>query len=76
MVARQRLRPFAVALDGYERQVRALDPKRVLERGYSITTVDGKAVRSVAEVSPGVEIRTEVADGAIASRVEAVENQE
>ena len=75
-LAPQRLRPFAVALDGYERQVRALDPKRVLERGYSITTVGGKAVRSVSEVAAGVEIRTELADGAITSRVEAVENQE
>jgi exodeoxyribonuclease VII large subunit len=75
-LAPQRLRPFVVALDGYERQVRALDPKRVLERGYSITTVGGKAIRSVAKVETGAEIRTEVADGAITSRVESTEQQE
>jgi exodeoxyribonuclease VII large subunit len=75
-LAPQRLRPFAVALDGYERQVRALDPKRVLERGYSITTFGGKVVRTVADVAAGAEVRTEVADGAITSRVETVEQQE
>lgn len=72
-LAPQRLTPFAVALDGYERQVRALDPKRVMERGYSITTFGGKVVRSIADVAPGAEIRTDVADGAITSRVETTE---
>ncbi|MFZ4515923.1 MAG: exodeoxyribonuclease VII large subunit [Acidimicrobiia bacterium] len=69
-LAPQRLAPFVVALDGYARQVRALDPRRVMERGYSITTFNGKVVRSTGEVAVGEELRTEVADGTIVSRVE------
>lgn len=46
-------------------QLAALDPLAILRRGFSVTyRVDsGKAVASVAEVSPRVRLRTRVADG-------------
>ena len=57
-------------LDAIEAQVRALDPRRVLARGWSITrTADGRTMRSVADASPGDELVTTVADGSVRSTV-------
>jgi exodeoxyribonuclease VII large subunit len=51
--------------------VRALDPRRVLERGYSITRdADGRVVRQAADVGVGSQIQTELAEGRVVSRVE------
>ncbi len=58
-------------LDATTARVRALDPERVLARGWSITrTADGRLVRSVADATPGALLRTAVADGTVRSRVE------
>jgi len=68
--ARRTARDAERALDGIEARVRALDPRRVLERGYSITrNVDGAVVRTVADATPGGMLMTEVADGTVTSRV-------
>jgi exodeoxyribonuclease VII large subunit len=51
-----------------EDKVAALDPNRVLDRGYSITTdSDGRTVNSVRQVSSGDTITTYVRDGALTS---------
>jgi exonuclease VII large subunit len=80
--ARQRLqtrpaRTLAAAdrrLDALAAHTRALDPARVLARGWSITrSADGRAVRSVHDVEPGTELRTIVADGTIASTITGTE---
>jgi exodeoxyribonuclease VII large subunit len=53
-----------------ERQLQALSPAAVLERGYALTrTADGRLVRSVRQVSPGARLRTQVADGTFESEV-------
>ncbi len=53
-------------------RLRALDPRRVLERGYSITrTEDGRVVRLLADAPLGALVVTEVVDGEVRSRVEA-----
>jgi exodeoxyribonuclease VII large subunit len=50
--------------------LRALDPRRVLERGYSITrTADGAVVRAASSVAIGDRLVTETADGAVHSQV-------
>ena len=57
-------------------QLEALNPKKVLNRGYSISTSkDGRVIKSVADVNPGEEIITSVADGTIVSTVEKVEEE-
>ncbi len=46
----------------------ALDPARVLARGWSITrTADGALVRAAGEVEPGTSLVTTVADGEVRS---------
>lgn len=49
--------------------VDAASPVKLLERGYSLTRVDGRAVTSVSQVEQGHTIKTRVADGEIASTV-------
>ena len=64
----QRRQQQVAALD---RQLRALSPVAVLERGYSLTrAADGKLVKSVRQVPAGARVRTQVADGVFESIVE------
>ena len=56
--------------------LRHLSPYGVLERGYSITlNADGRVVRGVEGLTQGMRLTTRLADGMVASVVEAV-NQE
>lgn len=58
------------AIGGAEARLRALDPDRTLARGWSITRgPDGQVLRSAADVSPGHEITTVLADGQVRSTV-------
>ena len=62
----------AERLDGMEGRLRALDPARIVARGWSITRrADGSLVRSVADVSPGDPLVTWVAGGTVTSTVDA-----
>ena len=47
----------------------ALSPMQTLQRGYSITRINGHAVRNVAELNPGDVITTILADGKVQSQV-------
>lgn len=58
-------------VDSDERELRAVSPLAVLERGYSVTTgPNGRLVRSVHDVRPGDALETRVADGSVRSTVE------
>ena len=68
---RRGMRDATHRTDMAEVRLRALDPRRVLERGYSITRrSDGTVRRAAAVVTAGDELVTETADGAVRSRVE------
>ncbi len=63
----------SLQLDSHEAVVRALDPRRVLERGYSITRdADGHVVRQATASLAGAIVETELATGRITSRVETI----
>jgi exodeoxyribonuclease VII large subunit len=47
----------------------SINPRRVLERGYSIVRVRGKAVRSVDDVARGQDLEISVVDGRITGTV-------
>lgn len=58
-------------IDAVEARVEPLDPKRLFERGWSVTRSEsGEVVRDPAAVPPGAALRTTVAKGDIISRVE------
>ncbi len=53
-----------------DRRLRALDPARVLARGWSVTrTAEGRLVRSTGDVGQGEVITTLVSDGTVTSTV-------
>lgn len=71
VAVRRSLRSEAARLDTADSRLRALDPRLVLERGYTITRdEDGRALRAAAGVAPGALLVTETADGRLTSRVE------
>ncbi len=56
-------------LSTYERVLRQVDPKRVLARGYSIVTVNGKVVSDAATLEVGAEIAVQLAQGTADAQV-------
>lgn len=57
-----------VQIDSLSRHLKALSPKKILERGYSISTnISGKVIKSVKDANIGDEIITTVSDGNIIS---------
>ena len=57
-------------LNSMEELLDALSPAATLRRGYSITRVDGKAVRSAEKLASGTIITTTLAEGTVTSKVE------
>ena len=51
-----------------------LGPGATLKRGFSITRLDGKAIRDVKELKPGVEVMTQLESGTFLSEVKEVES--
>lgn len=49
--------------------IKVLDPKNTLQRGFSITRINGKAVKSTKNISLGDTITTSLPDGEIKSSV-------
>jgi len=47
----------------------ALDPQRILDRGYSLTLHQGKAVRNASALQAGDELQTRLAEGTVTSVV-------
>lgn len=52
-----------------EQQVKAASPEHLLKRGYSITTINGKAVKDASSLKAGDELVTRFAQGEIKSIV-------
>ncbi len=57
-----------------EKTVRHLDPVNVLKRGYSITFLNGKVLKSASEAEVGSLVITRLYDGTVQSKVEEVKN--
>lgn len=47
----------------------ALSPERQLQRGYSLTFANGQLLRTAANLAPGTQLTTRLADGEITSTV-------
>ncbi|MGI9012707.1 MAG: exodeoxyribonuclease VII large subunit [Phycisphaerales bacterium] len=67
---RAQLRNQLTTLNHFEQQLRSVKVQRVLQRGYSYTTlVDGSIMRSVNDATAGDLLQTHLADGSIRSVV-------
>lgn len=70
------VREKTLVLDRLRLQLRALDPRAVLERGYSITRqADGRVLTRVAEIKEGQALVTLLRDGQVASTVTRCQEQ-
>ena len=54
-------------IDLFQRSIDAASPEHILSLGYSITRLNGKAVRNASALEPGAEVETTVADGTFTS---------
>ena len=68
--AKRRLDTEHHRLELHAQRVEAENPDRLLRRGYSITTYNGKAVRDAAQLPNGALVETHVEKGKFKSRVE------
>lgn len=66
---KRRFEQAAARLERTEAMIRVLSPDNTLRRGYSITRVNGRAVRDVAGLRPGDMIETTLHQGKVLSEV-------
>lgn len=63
------LKQPTMRLDSLESMVRVLSPQNTIKRGYSITMVNGKAVKSQEQLKNGDVIETRLFDGTVMSKI-------
>lgn len=66
--AEMKIREASERLGRLSDMARVLSPQHTLERGYSLTSFQGKAVRNPSSLPVGAEIITTLAEGRIASK--------
>lgn len=57
-------------LEMWQKTIELHSPERIYRMGYTLTTVDGKVVKSIHDVKAGQQLQTHTADGTITSVVE------
>ncbi len=65
----------SVEINNMEQHITNMSPESVLKRGYSITLLNGKSVKHIAQVKSGDVISTTVSDGTITSVVDAADKK-
>jgi len=72
-----RLTSAGTRLDLAALRVRADDPRRLLERGWSMTRgPDGRLIRSVTDTTEGASVITTLADGSIRATIDSIVPEE
>jgi len=56
-------------LNTIEGKIKILSPTNILERGFSITRINGKSIKSIKEIAIGDVLVTQIADGEIVSEI-------
>lgn len=69
MLARMRMEKEAQTLDFIDRTIELSKPENILRRGFSITRLNGKAVKSAKTLHSGDIIETETSDGTFVAEV-------
>lgn len=69
-LVQRRLEREQSRLELMERSVEALSPKRIMQLGFAVVRVGGKALTSVGAAKAGEELEIELKDGVIKARIE------
>ena len=59
-------------LSSIQEKLRLVDPQNILKRGYSLTLMNGKIVKSVKQLKEGDLLETRLSDGKVESTVENI----
>jgi exodeoxyribonuclease VII large subunit len=70
------LKSRGIELEHIRKQIKNMSPENVLQRGYSITLLNGKAIKNFEEVQPGETIKTTIFEGNITSIVQSTHKPE
>jgi exodeoxyribonuclease VII large subunit len=73
--SREHLRSRAHRLELAATKAAFADPRRALERGFSITRVNGKILRDPAALRPGDRVETELAAAILHSEIKEIETK-
>ena len=57
-------------LSSIQEKLRLVDPQNILKRGYSLTMLNGKIVKSVKQLKEGDLLETRLSDGKVESTVD------
>ena len=57
-------------LSSIQEKLRLVDPQNILKRGYSLTMLNGKIVKSIKQIKEGDLLETRLSDGMVESTVE------
>ncbi len=68
-MVRARLSAQGSKLPGFEDKLRLLDPANILRRGFTVTSQNGKIIKSAAAVSGENDLETRFYDGTIISKI-------
>ena len=63
-------------LELIESKLQSASPDRILQLGFSITRIGGKAIRDASHVKKGDEIETTLATGSLKSIIQATDNRQ
>ena len=63
-------------ISSIQEKLRLVDPQNILKRGYSLTLMNGKIVKSVHLVKEGDLLETRLSDGIVESKVKGIANKE
>lgn len=61
-----------LVVDAVEKNVINMSPEKVLQRGYSITMVNGKSVKHASDIREGDILHTRLAEGEVVSTVKSI----
>ena len=59
-------------LNSIQEKLRLVDPQNILKRGYSLTMLNGKIVKSVGQLQKGDLLETRLSDGTVESNVDKI----
>jgi exodeoxyribonuclease VII large subunit len=68
-IIRNNLSVSSQILAGKEEKLRLLDPRNILQRGFTLTSQNGKILKSTTEVQPGLYLETRFHDGTLISKI-------
>jgi exodeoxyribonuclease VII large subunit len=64
-----------IRLDKYEINQNAMDPSRILDRGFSITIFKGKPIKDTDGLKPEDEIESILSNGRLISSIKKIQKQ-